>query len=703
MDDLKGIRTLILSQGTPEAKREEIRHYFHQTMTIEEKLYQTLRTDEAFFLRADPLRHPIIFYLGHTAAFFINKLNIAKQINHRINPSYESMFAVGVDEMSWDDLNEANYNWPKVSAVRAYRDAVREFVDKYISALPLEIPINWNSPWWTIIMCIEHARIHLETSSVLIRQLPLEQVIQLDFWSICPESGIAPENELIPVPGAKLKLGKTKDNPLYGWDNEFGSYTADVQDFRASKYLVSNQEYLSFVNAGGYLDPQWWTEEGWNWNTYRQLGMPLFWRKDEQDKYWLRTMASLIPMPWDWPVEVNYLEAKAFTNWLAAITGKSLRLPVEDEWYVLRDANVNTDQPYWDKAPGNINLEHYASSCPVTKFAQKDFYDVIGNVWQWTETPIYAFPGFDVHPHYDDFSTPTFDTRHNLIKGGSWISTGNEAIRDSRYAFRRHFYQHAGFRYVESDAPVIILEELYETEPDVVVWCDAQWKNHAIWGESFSARLINHIIPHLKDMVKDSALAMGCKTGRAAFELARYFEYVTGVDFTARHINVACDMKEKGRIRYVTTDEGVIQSFHEVNLADFGLEHLANKVDFWQADASNLNPKFTGYNLILIEDLLTVTYNPRHFLNMIHERLNAGGLLVIADSYDWDETRTQQENWIGGIRKDGEPYTTLEGLSDILQTHFERLSETVEIPRYLKRNNYNYNAALAQVTLWQKR
>jgi formylglycine-generating enzyme required for sulfatase activity len=67
----------------------------------------------------------------------------------------------------------------------------------------------------------------------------------------------------------------------------------------------------------------------------------------------------------------------------------------------------------------------------VTKFPQGlqgEFCDVIGNVWQWTRTPIMPFKGFEVHPLYDDFSVPTFDGRHNLIKGGSWIATGNEAI-----------------------------------------------------------------------------------------------------------------------------------------------------------------------------------------------------------------------------------------------------------------------------------
>jgi len=182
--DLRHTRTTILNQGTPEQKRAEIREYFHKTFSIDEQLYQSLADDAAFYLRAEPLRQPLIFYLGHTATFYINKLITAKLISEPINPRFEAMFAVGVDEMSWDDLDEGNYDWPSVEEVKGYRDKVREWVDRTIATLPLQLPITWESPFWVIMMGIEHQRIHLETSSVIIRRLPIDKVCQLPLWAI---------------------------------------------------------------------------------------------------------------------------------------------------------------------------------------------------------------------------------------------------------------------------------------------------------------------------------------------------------------------------------------------------------------------------------------------------------------------------------------------------------------------------------------
>jgi hypothetical protein len=67
--DLRNTRTIILNSGSPEEKRAEIRDYFHKTYSLDEQLYDTLANDAAFYARAEPLRHPLIFYLGHTPPF----------------------------------------------------------------------------------------------------------------------------------------------------------------------------------------------------------------------------------------------------------------------------------------------------------------------------------------------------------------------------------------------------------------------------------------------------------------------------------------------------------------------------------------------------------------------------------------------------------------------------------------------------------
>lgn len=442
-------RTPILIHGSPEKKRQEILDYFNRTYDLYERLFECMASDTAYFVRPEMLRHPLIFYLGHTGVFYVNKLFEANAVEHRVDPGLESMLAVGVDEMSWDDLDESHYDWPTVERVREYRSQVRDLVTRFISTAPIHLPIDWPDPFWAIMMGIEHERIHLETSSVLIRQLDIGYVQDSPLWPRCTEDRpYVPENSLVHVSGRTLSLGRSRPGSTYGWDNEYGSLNVDVNYFWANRYLISNAQYMNFINDGGYADSKWWTEEGWSWRTYKEATAPPFWI-GSGGTFRFRTMTSEIDLPMSWPAEVNFHEAQAYSRWESNRTGHFLDLPTEAEWYCMYANSMHTDYPLWTDAPGNINLEHYASSCPVDQFRQGDLYDVVGNVWQWTTTPIEPYPGFSIHPLYDDFSVPTFDGRHNIIKGGSWISTGNEACKESRYAFRRHFYQHAGLRLID--------------------------------------------------------------------------------------------------------------------------------------------------------------------------------------------------------------------------------------------------------------
>ncbi len=688
-----------LLAGDPESKREEIRRYFHDSCRKYESLFSLLKSDESFYNRPEPLRHPHIFYYGHTAAFYINKLILAKLIEKRVDPKLESIFAVGVDEMSWDDLDETGYHWPSVEKVRSYRAEVRKLVDGLIDSMSLELPITWESPWWVILMGIEHERIHIETSSVLIRQTDLSLLSPPKSWKIHPSGSDAPRNSLIEVPGGRVAIGKKRDDDYYGWDNEYGYHEADIPDFRASKYIVSNAEFLDFVKSGGYENDSWWEEEGLAWRNYKKAKHPCFWIPDNGN-FRYRALAEVIQMPMDWPVEVNYHEAKAFCNWLGNKNDTRLRLPTEDEWYRLYDyCDIPEIVQQKGKRGANIGLRFFTSS-PVDMFKHGDFYDIVGNVWQWTETPIYPFEGFEVHPIYDDFTTPTYDGRHNLIKGGSFASTGNETLKSSRYAFRRHFFQHVGFRYVESCYEERVGSSSYESDEQISRYCEFGWGETYFNIPNYSQNCARTALEFCKNRRRLKALDIGCATGRSTLELATQFESVTGLDFSARFIGAAEKIRSEGEISYMIPTEGDLTEQKKIDLPDY-LKKVVERVDFQQGDACNLKPSFKEYDLVTAFNLIDRLYDPEKFLCDITERINRDGILVLSSPYTWQEEYTPKKKWLGGFRRNNGAVTTMERLKKVLEPEF-RLMETCDMEFVIRETSRKFQHSLAQLSVWEK-
>ncbi len=197
--------TINLTTGTVEEKRQEIKEYFLQTYELDEKLFDLLKDKEFLYEQPNSLRHPLIFYFGHTATFFMNKLSVSNIIRQRLNKTYESTFAIGVDEMSWDDLNDENYVWPTYEQTKNYRDDVKDIVLDLIDTMEFTLPINWESPMWIILMGIEHENIHIETSSVLLRELDIKFLNQEEIFTYNNESSDDyPENELCTVEGGEV-------------------------------------------------------------------------------------------------------------------------------------------------------------------------------------------------------------------------------------------------------------------------------------------------------------------------------------------------------------------------------------------------------------------------------------------------------------------------------------------------------------------
>ncbi|MDG0815992.1 5-histidylcysteine sulfoxide synthase [Bdellovibrio svalbardensis] len=459
--------------------RQDVLDYFNNTWTLTEVLFSALK-NEATYIRPPyhELRHPLIFYYGHPAVLYYNKLRLAGIVSNPVDLYLEKILETGVDEMSWDDMSKNEMQWPKVQAVHEYRKKIYDIVVNVIKTHPdLEPSAQRNlgpsSPLWSLFMGFEHEKIHFETSSVLIRELPLELVETPKHWAPLHPSALTktpskpvagkdyPVAEWVQVPGGKVEYGKPPSAPSFGWDNEYGSRTKTVKDFQVTNQLISNGEYYEFVAGLGYINDKYWSQEGLLWRKFRNTKRPTFWVAHGPEglhDYKLRTIFEIVDMPWSWPAEVNYHEAQAYIHWKQEKDhGKLIyRLITEPEHVRLRETDTDPvlqKDSYNNRAESlrsldyNLNFQ-FSSANPVNFYSGNKLgvKDLFGNVWQWAEDQFNPLDGFKVHPLYDDFSTPCFDGKHQMILGGSFISCGHEASKWARFHFRPHFFQHAGFR-----------------------------------------------------------------------------------------------------------------------------------------------------------------------------------------------------------------------------------------------------------------
>ncbi|WP_460879295.1 ergothioneine biosynthesis protein EgtB [Pontibacter rugosus] len=235
----------------------------------------------------------------------------------------------------------------------------------------------------------------------------------------------AVEAKFLEVPGGKYKIGYTGDE--FCFDNELGVHEVLVQDFEIMNRLVTNGEYLAFMNDGGYSDFRHWLDEGFALVNRDQLQAPLYWVKQENE--WHRyTMHGLEKVDPDEPVcHISFYEADAYANW----AGK--RLLTEFEW--------EASQVY---PPATGNFIESGILEPVAADPDTDgLQQLYGDVWEWTYSAYHPYPGFEKAPGAIGEYNGKFMLNQMVLRGGS-CATSESHIRPT---YRNFFHPDKRWQY----------------------------------------------------------------------------------------------------------------------------------------------------------------------------------------------------------------------------------------------------------------
>jgi gamma-glutamyl hercynylcysteine S-oxide synthase len=252
------------------------------------------------------------------------------------------------------------------------------------------------------------------------------------------------------VPGGTFTMG-TSAEP-WALDNERPAHVVDVAAFYLDTTPVTNAMYIEFITAGGYDDPRWWTQAGWDHRQRASLSAPLFWERDGSGQ-WLRRRfgATELVVPAEPVVHVCWYEADAYARWAGR------RLPSEAEWEKAARFDPVSGRsmrfPWGDADPtsdlANLGQRHLrpapAGSYPDGA-APSGARQLIGDVWEWTASDFLPYPGFAAWP-YKEYSEVFFGPDYKVLRGGAFSADPvacRGTFRNWDYPIRRQIF--AGFR-----------------------------------------------------------------------------------------------------------------------------------------------------------------------------------------------------------------------------------------------------------------
>ncbi|WP_266205452.1 ergothioneine biosynthesis protein EgtB [Pontibacter kalidii] len=371
---------------------------------------------------------PPKWHIAHTSWFFETLILQEHLPTYKIfHPQYAFLFNSYYNSLGSRVLRHqrSTITRPPLRDVLAYRSYVNEHMNELLQELPEEKIIKLLP---LLELGLQHEQQHQELLMTDIKYI-LGTNPMLPAYLPPPEpqeQSIKTEARFLEVPGGKYKIGYQGDG--FCFDNELGVHEVQVEDFEIMNRLVTNGEYLAFMQDGGYGDFRHWLDEGFAMVKEQQLEAPLYWVK--QGDAWHRfTLHGLQPVDLNEPVcHLSFYEANAFANWAGR------RLLTEFEW----EAATQVYPPQ----NGNFvesGLLEPAAADPAADGVQQ----LYGDLWEWTYSAYHPYPGFSKAPGAVGEYNGKFMINQMVLRGGS-CATPESHIRTS---YRNFFHPDKRWQY----------------------------------------------------------------------------------------------------------------------------------------------------------------------------------------------------------------------------------------------------------------